>query len=86
MSIHSEAFDDEVHSKKGSRLKSNCSLGLMTVEQIQNLIANIVKAIGRRFPLISTCSPSLTVQLEIMSFLYPVLLDICSKRIIKAEF
>jgi len=42
------AFDqseasEEVHSKKGGKLKNGGSLSLMTVEQIQDLIANTVK-------------------------------------------
>jgi len=41
-------FDEEVHLKKGGQLKNNRFPGSMTVEQIQNLIANAVKAqLGR---------------------------------------
>ena len=39
-----EASDEEIHSKKGGKLKKDGSSNLMTVEQIQDLIANIVKA------------------------------------------
>jgi len=42
-SIQSETSNEEVHSKKGSKLKNGGSLSLLTVEQIQDLIANTVK-------------------------------------------
>jgi len=42
--VLSEASDEEVHSKKGGKLKNDGSSNLMTVEQIQDLIANVVKA------------------------------------------
>ena len=32
--VHSEASDEEVHSKKGGKLKNDGSPNLMTVEQI----------------------------------------------------
>ena len=44
MSIQSEAFNEEVHSKKSGKLKNDGSLGLMAAEQIRHLIANAVKA------------------------------------------
>ena len=43
-SIQSEAFEEEVHSKKGGKLKNGESPSLITVEKIQDLIANTVKA------------------------------------------
>jgi len=42
--VQSKASDEKVHSKKDGKLKNNRSLGSMTVEQIQNLIASAVKA------------------------------------------
>jgi len=44
VSVQSEAFDKEVHSKKDGKLRNGRSPSLMTVEQIQDLIANAVKA------------------------------------------
>ena len=44
VSVQSKASDKEVHSKKGVKLKNDGSPILMIVEQIQDLIANIVKA------------------------------------------
>jgi len=41
--IHSEASDEEVHSKKDNQLKSDCSLLFMIMKQIQDLIANTLK-------------------------------------------
>jgi len=41
--IQSEPFDEKVHSKKGSQLKNNGSPSSVTIEQIQDLIANAVK-------------------------------------------
>jgi len=41
--FQSEAFDEDIHSKKGGKLKHGGSLSLMTVEQIQDLIINPVK-------------------------------------------
>ena len=41
-SIYSEASDEKVHSKKGSKFKNNWSLVLMTVEQIKDLIVSTV--------------------------------------------
>jgi len=43
-SVQSEARHKEVHSKRRGKLKNDGSLILMTVEQIQDLIANTVKA------------------------------------------
>jgi len=42
--VQSKTFDEEVHSKKGNKLKNDGSPNLMTVEQIEDLIANVVKA------------------------------------------
>ena len=42
--VQSEASDEKVHSKKGGKLNNDGSPNLMTVEQIQDLIANIVTA------------------------------------------
>jgi len=42
-SVQGEASDEEAHSKKGSKLKNGGSPNFMTVEQIQDLIANAVK-------------------------------------------
>jgi len=42
-SIQSEALDEEVHSKKGGKLKNGRSPSLMTIKQIQDLIANAIK-------------------------------------------
>ena len=44
MSIHIEASDSEKQSKKGSTPKHVKSSGSMTIEQIQDLTANIFKA------------------------------------------
>ena len=44
MSIWTEASNEEVYLKKGGKLKNHKSPCLMTVEQIQDLIANAVKA------------------------------------------
>ena len=44
MSIQSEASDEDVRSKNSCKLKNEGSPGLMTFEQIQDLIANAVKA------------------------------------------
>jgi len=41
--VQSEATDEQVHSKKGSKLKDGEFSSLLTVEQIQDLITNIVK-------------------------------------------
>jgi len=41
--IESETSNKEVHLKKGGKLKNGGSPSLMTVEQIQDLIANAVK-------------------------------------------
>jgi len=41
--VKSEAFDEEFHSNKGGKLKNGGSPNLMTIEQIQDLIANVVK-------------------------------------------
>jgi len=38
------SFDEDVHSKKGGQLKNNRSPTLMTVQQIQDLVANAIKA------------------------------------------
>ena len=43
-SLQSETSEEEVHSKKGGKLKNGGSPSLMTVKQIQHLIANAVKA------------------------------------------
>jgi len=43
VSVKSEASNEEVHSKKGSQLKSNESPCPMTIEQIQDLIGNTVE-------------------------------------------
>jgi len=43
MSIHTEASDNEKQSKKGIPLKNVKSSGSITIEQIQDLIANAVK-------------------------------------------
>jgi len=43
VSVQSEAFDEEVHSKKGDKLKNGRSSSLLAVEKIQDLIANAVK-------------------------------------------
>jgi len=42
--VQSEASDEEVYLKKGSTLKNDGFPSLMTVEQIQDLIANSIKA------------------------------------------
>jgi len=42
-SIQNEASHEEVHSKKGCKVKNGESPSLMTVEQIQDLITNVVK-------------------------------------------
>ena len=42
-SIPSEASNEEVHSKKGGKLTNRRSSSVMTVEQIQDLIANAIK-------------------------------------------
>jgi len=42
--IQSEAFDGEVHSKEGDKLKHGGSPSFMIIEQIQDLIANAFKA------------------------------------------
>ena len=44
MPIQSEAADEEIHSKKSSKLKNDESSSLMTIKQIQDFIANAVKA------------------------------------------
>ena len=44
MPIHSEASDNEKQSQKGGKLKNDKSFRSMTIEQIQDLIANTVKA------------------------------------------
>ena len=44
VSIHCEAFNEEVQSKKGYNIKNYQSQGSMIVEQIQDLIANAVIA------------------------------------------
>ena len=41
--VQSETSNEEVHLKKGSKLKNGESPSLMTVKQIQDLIANAVK-------------------------------------------
>ena len=41
--VQSEVSNKEVHSKKGGKVKSGRSPSLMTIEQIQDLIANAVK-------------------------------------------
>ena len=41
--VQSEASDEEVHSKKGGQLKNGGSSSLLTIEKIQDLIANVVK-------------------------------------------
>jgi len=41
--VQSEASNEEVHSKKGGKLKNGRSPSLMNIEQIQDLIANVVK-------------------------------------------
>jgi len=41
--VQSEAFNKEVHSKMGGKLKNGGSPSLMAVEQIQYLITNVVK-------------------------------------------
>jgi len=41
--VQSEASDKEVHLKRGGKLKNGRSPSLMTVEQIQYLITNVVK-------------------------------------------
>jgi len=42
--IHSGASKEKMHSKEGGKLDSDWSPGLMTVEQIQDLVANTLKA------------------------------------------
>jgi len=42
-SVQSENSDEGVHSKKGGKLKNGGSPSLMTIKQIQDLIANRVK-------------------------------------------
>ena len=42
--VQSEAFNEEVIAKRGSKLKNGGPPSLMTVEQIQDLIANAVEA------------------------------------------
>jgi len=44
VSIHTEASDSEKQSKKGTTPKHVKSSGSMTTEQIQDLIANAIKA------------------------------------------
>ena len=44
MPIYNEASNNEKHPKKGFKPKNDKSFGLMTVVQIQDLIANAVKA------------------------------------------
>jgi len=41
--VQSEASNEEVHLKKGNKLKDGWSSTLLTVEQIQDLITNAVK-------------------------------------------
>jgi len=41
--IQREASDEEVHSKKGGKIKNGGSPSLMTIEQIQDLIVNAIK-------------------------------------------
>ena len=43
-SIQSEHSDEKIHSKKGGQFKNNGSPSSMTAEQIQQLVANAVKA------------------------------------------
>ena len=43
VSFQSETSNEEVHSKKGCKLKNGGSQSLMTVEKIQDLIRNAVK-------------------------------------------
>jgi len=43
VSFQSETSTEEVHSKKGCKLKNGGSPSLMTVEKIQDLIVNAVK-------------------------------------------
>ena len=38
-SVQNEVFDEEVHSKKGGKLRKDGSPSSMTVEQIQDLVA-----------------------------------------------
>jgi len=48
-SIQSEASDEEVHAKKGGKLKNGGSPRLMTIEQIQDMIAKCSQdTTGRR--------------------------------------
>jgi len=42
-SVQSETSNEEVHSKKGGKLKNGGSPSLMTIEQIQDFIVNAVK-------------------------------------------
>jgi len=44
MSIHSEASNEEMHSKKGGKLMNDGSSDSITIERIQDLIANTIKA------------------------------------------
>jgi len=59
-SVHNEDSNEEVHSKKGSKLKDDGSPGLIIIEQIQNLISNTVKAQLGGVPTKPTYTPSLT--------------------------
>ena len=43
-SVESEVSDEEDHSKKGGKLMNGESSSLMIIDQIQDLIANAVKA------------------------------------------
>jgi len=43
MEVRSEAFEDDGGSKKGSKAQNDSSLSLITAEQIQELITNVVK-------------------------------------------
>jgi len=59
-SIHSEASDEVVHSKKGNKDKNDGSPSLMTVEHIQDLIANTIKVQLGGVPVKPTYIPNLT--------------------------
>jgi len=71
VSIQSEASDEEVHSKKGGKLKNGGSSSLLTVKQIQELIANAVKAQLEEVSAKLTSTPNLTPR-ELMCSACPV--------------
>jgi len=61
-SLQIEASDEEVHLKKGGKLKNGESPSLMTIETIQDLITNAIKAQLRGGGCRLTCTSSLTLR------------------------